>query len=53
MLVPKFTVRRCMTLGLMLASLIVLADSVARHELQNAISDMAFVVSGTAAGGVR
>jgi hypothetical protein len=53
MLIPKLTARRCTLLGLMLASLIVLADSVARNELHKAMSDMAFAMSGTAAGGVR
>ena len=48
MLNPVLTVRHCVLLMLMLASLVVLADSVARDELQNAMSDMAFAMSGTA-----
>ena len=51
--ISKRTVRRFLLLGLGLAGLIVLADSVARNELQNAMSDMAFAMSGTAPGGVR
>jgi hypothetical protein len=35
----------------MLASLVVLADSAAHNELQNAMGDMAFAISGTASGG--
>ena len=42
--VPAF--RRCMMLALMLASLIALADGVARHELQRATSEMTFAVAG-------
>ena len=53
MLIPVLTVRRLMLVGLMLASLVVLADSVAQNELHNAISDMAFSMSGTAPGGGR
>jgi len=51
MFTPKLTVRRCLLVGLMLASLVVLADSAARNELHNAMSDMAFSMSGTTAGG--
>lgn len=43
---PKLTVRRCVLLGLLLASLVVLADGVARHELQQATGEMAFTVAG-------
>ena len=53
MLIPTLTIRRCLLLGLMLASLVILADSVARNELQNAMSDMAFAMSGTASDSVR
>ena len=53
MLIPVLTVRRCVLLVLMLASLVVLADSVAQNELQNAMSDMAFAMSGTASDSVR
>ena len=48
MLFPAFTLRRCILIGLMLASLAVLADSAAHNELQNAIGDMAFAMSGAA-----
>ena len=51
--IPKPTARRCLLLGLMIAGLVVLADSVARNELHNAMSDMAFSISGTASDGVR
>ena len=53
MLISTRTVRRFLLLGLGLASLVVLADSVVRNELQNAMSDMAFAMSGTAPGGIR
>jgi len=42
--VPAF--RRGLLLALMLASLIALADGVARHELQRATSEMAFAEVG-------
>jgi hypothetical protein len=48
MLIPTLTVRRCVLVGLMLTSLLVLADSAARNELQNATRDMAFAMSGGA-----
>jgi hypothetical protein len=50
MLIPTLTVRRCALVGLMLASLLALADSAARNELQNAMSDMTFSMSGGASG---
>lgn len=50
MLIPVLTIRRLTLVGLMLASLMVLADSMARNELQNAMSDMAFAMSGGASG---
>ena len=50
MLIPTLTVRRCVLLGLALASLLLLADSVAQNELHNAMSDMAFSMSGTGRG---
>ena len=53
MLIPALTLRRCLLLALMLASLVILADSVARNELHNAMSDMAFVMSGTASDSVQ
>ena len=46
MLIPVLTVRRWLLLGLMLASLVALADGVARHELQKATGEMAFAVAG-------
>ncbi|MCJ2135556.1 hypothetical protein MKK69_16295 [Methylobacterium sp. J-026] len=46
MLLPTPTVRRFLLLGLMLASLIALADGIARHELQRATSVMAFAGGG-------
>ena len=45
MLVPALTIRRCIVLGLMLASLVALADVVARYELRRATSEMAFAVA--------
>lgn len=51
MLIPVLTIRRLVLVGLMLASLVVLADSLAQNELQNAMNDMAFAMSGTAPGG--
>ena len=51
MLIPVLTIRRLVLVGLMLASLVVLADSLAQSELQNAMNDMAFAMSGTAPGG--
>lgn len=53
MLIPTLTVHRCLLLGVMLTSLVVLADSVAQNELQNAMSDMAFAMPGTAPSAVR
>lgn len=53
MLIPTLTFRRCLLLGLALASLVVLADSFAQNELHNAMSDMAFSTSGTAPSGGR
>ncbi len=46
MLIPRLTIRRCMILALLLAGLVVLADGVARHELQGATSEMAFAMAG-------
>ncbi|APT31396.1 hypothetical protein MCBMB27_02105 [Methylobacterium phyllosphaerae] len=45
MLVPALTIRRCIVLGLMLGSLVALADGVARYELRRAASEMAFAVA--------
>lgn len=53
MLVPALTVRRCLPLGLRLASLVVPPGSVAGTEFQNAKSDLAFALSGTASDRVR
>lgn len=50
MLIPTLTIRRCILVGLMLVSLLVLADSAAHNELQRAMGDMAFVMSGGASG---
>ena len=50
MLIPALTVRRILLLGLMLASLVVLADNVARNELENAMGDLAFAMPGMAGG---
>ncbi len=41
--VPAF--RRCMLLALILASLIALADGVARHELQRATGEIVLAVA--------
>ncbi|MCJ2067949.1 hypothetical protein MKK75_03850 [Methylobacterium sp. J-030] len=46
MLIPVPALRRFMMLALTLASLIALADGVARHELQRATSEMGFAVAG-------
>lgn len=46
MLLPVLTVRRCLLVGLMLVSLIALADATARHELQKATGEIAFAVAG-------
>lgn len=48
MLIPTLTIRRLVLVGLMLVSLVALADSMARNELQNAMSDMALAMSGGA-----
>lgn len=48
---PVLTLRRCIFIGLMLASLVVLADSVAQNEVQKAMSDMALAMSGAAPDG--
>ena len=53
MLMPRLTFRRFVLLGLMLASLVVLADSIAQNELENAMGDLAFAMSGTASGDSR
>ena len=45
MLIPALTIRRCMLLALMLASLVALADGVARHELQRATGEMAIATA--------
>ena len=50
MLIPTLTIRRCILVGFMLVSLLVLADSAAHSELQRAMGDMAFVMSGGASG---
>jgi hypothetical protein len=42
MFTPPSAIRRLMMLGLILASLVALADSVARHEVRRATSEMAF-----------
>lgn len=42
MLLRVLTVRRCLILGVMLAALVALADGIARHELRQATSEMAF-----------
>lgn len=36
MLVPALTLRRCLLVGLMLVSLVKLADGIARYELRQA-----------------
>jgi hypothetical protein len=41
MIIPASAIRRLMMLGLMLAALVVIADSVARHEVRRATSEMA------------
>ena len=46
MLIPALTICRCLLLGLMLVGLVALADGVARHELQKATGEMAFIVAG-------
>lgn len=46
MLLPVLSVRRFLLLGLMLASLVALADGIARYELQQAAGGVAFVVVG-------
>lgn len=45
MYIPALTIRRCLLLALMLASLAALADGVARFELRRATSEMAFAVA--------
>jgi len=50
MLIPMLTIRRLALVGLMLVSLVALADSMARNELHNAMSDMTFSMSGGAPG---
>lgn len=46
MLIPKLTVRRCVLLALMLVDLIVLADGIARYELQQAAGEMVSMTAG-------
>ncbi|APT35113.1 hypothetical protein MCBMB27_05822 (plasmid) [Methylobacterium phyllosphaerae] len=45
MIIPASAIRRLMMLGLMLAALIALADSVAQNEVRRATSEMAFAAA--------
>ncbi|MCJ2017155.1 hypothetical protein MKK84_06920 [Methylobacterium sp. E-065] len=46
MLLPVLSVRRFLLLGMMLASLVALADGIARYELQQATGGVAFTAAG-------
>ncbi len=45
MLVPALTLRRCLLLGLMVVSLIKLADGIARYELRQAAGAITFAAA--------
>lgn len=45
MLVPALTIRRCLLLGLMLVSLVKLADGMARYELRQAAGAITFAAA--------
>lgn len=45
MLISTLTVCRCLLLGFTLASLVALADGIARYELRQATGEMAFAIA--------
>lgn len=46
MLIPKLSVGRLLLLGLLLVGLVVLADDIARYELQQATGEMTSTTAG-------